>query len=214
MNESESSSTDVAPATKPTVTCYSAGEGGFMDGSQALRGRWLRPLLDVLVRLRVTPNALTAASLLSGIAFCPVLLWGDSAVAFGLLVLHLLLDGIDGPLARYTGRASSRGSFTDTMADQIVVTLSAITMIHAGHAGVWPGSLYIFLYLLVVVFAMVRNALAIPYAWLVRPRIFVYAWFPVEVYLWPASLDWILWGMTSLLAIKVLTGFLKIRRRM
>jgi len=73
--------------------------------------------------------------------------------------------------------------------------------------------LYLFFYTLVVIFAMVRNALAIPYSWLVRPRFLVYAWFPVEVYLWPGSLDSLLWIVSLLLALKTLSGFLRIRSR-
>jgi phosphatidylglycerophosphate synthase len=199
---------------KPKVTCYSAEEGGFMQRSQEWRGRCLLPLLRALAFLRVTPNHLTLLSLLMGLAFGPVYLWGWPWLAFGLLLAHVLLDGIDGPLARYAGVASNRGSFTDTSADQVVVAFTTLTFIHAGHVGAWPGGLYLFFYSLVVVFAMVRNAMAIPYSWLVRPRFVVYLWMPVEVFLWPGSLDWVLAFLTCLLAFKTLTGFVRIRRRM
>lgn len=199
--------------SKPKVTCYSDGEGEFMRQSQELRGRLLKPLLVVLARLRVTPNQLTFLSLATGLAFCPMFIWRYQVLAFGLLLSHVLLDGLDGPLARFTQRASNQGSFTDTTADQIVVAFSTVTLIHTGHAGIWPGGLYLFFYSMVVIFAMVRNALAIPYSWLVRPRFLVYAWFPVEVYLWPGSLGILWWILSILLGIKMLTGFVQIRRR-
>jgi phosphatidylglycerophosphate synthase len=200
--------------TKPKVTCYSDGEDQFMRRSQELRGRWLRPLLAALARLRITPNQLTLLSLVTGLAFCPVFLWVSKPAALGLLLAHVLLDGLDGPLARFTGKASSRGSFTDTSTDQIVITFSTITMIHSGYAGIWPGVLYLFCYTTVVIFAMVRSAMTIPYAWLVRPRFLVYAWFPIEIYWWRGSLNGLLWIATGLLAAKMLTGFFKIRRKM
>ncbi len=184
-----------------------------MQRSQAIRARLLNPLLRILAGMGVTPNQLTLLSLLTGLAFCPVFLWRSKAVAFGLLLSHVLLDGLDGPLARFTQRASNRGSFTDTTADQVVVAFSAVTLIHAGYAGAWPGGLYLFFYCMVVIFAMVRNALTIPYSWLVRPRLLVYAWFPVEVYLWHGTLDPLLWVLSAVLAIKMVTGFVKIRRR-
>lgn len=185
-----------------------------MQSSQELRGRLFGPMLGLLVKLKITANHLTLLSLVTGLAFCPVFLWGSKVAAFLLLVAHVLLDGLDGPLARYTGRASNKGSFTDTMADQIVVTFATVAMIHAGRAGIWPGSLYIFFYSLVVAFAMVRNALAIPYSWLVRPRFLVFAWFVVEVWVWPGTLNYLLWSVTALLGAKVLTGFIQIRRKM
>jgi len=199
---------------KPKVTCYSEGEEALMRTSQDIRGRLLRPLLVLLARIRVTPNHLTLASLLTGLAFSPSFLLGHTIAAFGWLLAHVLLDGLDGPLARFTGRASNQGSFTDTTADQVVVTFSTITLIHAGVVGVWPGALYLFFYSVVVIFAMVRNALAIPYSWLVRPRFLVYAWAPIEIYYWHGTLDVVLWLVTALLALKMLTGFVQIRRRM
>jgi len=156
----------------------------------------------------------TLLSLVAGLAFCPVFLWGSGAVAFGLLLLHAVLDGLDGPLARHTQRASNRGSVTDTAADQVVVACSTVTMIHAGYAGAWSGGLYLFLYGIVVLFALVRNALAVPYSWLVRPRFIVYAWMPVEVYLWRGTLDPLLWALTALLAAKAISGFVQIRRKL
>ena len=199
--------------TEPKVTCYSEREGGFMQWSQAVRARLLTPLMRILAGVGVAPNQLTLLSLLTGLAFCPIFLWRSKMAAFGLLLAHVLLDGLDGPLARFTQRASNRGSFTDTTADQVVVAFSTVTLIHAGYAGAWPGGLYLFFYCMVVIFAMVRNALAIPYSWLVRPRLLVYAWFPVEVYLWRGTLDPLLWVLSGVLAIKMVTGLVQIRRR-
>ena len=90
----------------------------------------------------------------------------------------------------------------------------SVTMIHAGYAGAWSGGLYLFLYGIVVLFALVRNALAVPYSWLVRPRFIVYAWMPVEVYLWRGTLDPLLWALAVLLAAKAVSAFVHIRRRL
>jgi hypothetical protein len=73
------------------------------------------------------------------------------------------------------------------------------------------GGLYVFFYTLVVVFAMIRNSLAIPYSWLVRPRFFVYVWILIEVYWLPGTIDYVLWAFTGLLMIKMASGFIKIR---
>jgi phosphatidylglycerophosphate synthase len=201
-------------ADAPSVNCYSGGEAGFMAWSQQLRARLLNALLKVLARCGVTANHVTIASLLCGLAFAPLFHWLAPWIAFLALLLHVLFDGLDGPLARYRGTASSRGSFTDTMVDQVAVTVVMIAMINAGHAGLWPGVLYIVFYLLVVTFAFVRNALQEPYSWLLRPRFLVFLWLPVEVYLWPETLDWVLWLAVAVLALKAVTGFWVIRRRM
>ena len=75
------------------------------------------------------------------------------------------------------------------------------------------GGVYIFLYTVVVVFAMVRNALAVPYSWLFRPRFLVYAWLLVETWMWSGSMEYVIWVCNLLLAGKMITGFIRIRRR-
>ncbi len=195
------------------VSVYSAGEQAIMDMSQQLRGQIFIRLLRTCVQCGITPNQLTYLSLGMGIAFCG--LFGISpAIALPLLALHVLLDGLDGPLARYTGKASNQGSFTDSTADQLVVAFSTITLMHAGVIGVLPGGLYLFLYTLVVVFAMIRSSLAIPYKWVVRPRFVVYSWFLIEIYVWPGSIDYLLWMFTLLLGVAALSGFSTIRTKL
>ena len=191
--------------------CYSDGERRAMVWTQQVRARMLLPLLKLLAGCGVRPDHLTLASLLWGLAFCPLYFWSP-AVAFIALALHVLLDGIDGPLARHLDVASRKGSFTDTMADQIVVVATTVTLMVAKTLGIPAGGLYIFLYTVVVALAMVRNALAIPYWWLVRPRFVVYVWFLVETWLWPGSIDSVIWAFNVLLAYKMLTGFRRVRR--
>lgn len=195
-----------------TADCYSTGERPAMLWTQQLRARLLWPLLKLLTACRVTPDHLTLLSLAAGLAFCPFYFL-SRPTAFVLLAVHVLLDGLDGPLARHTGVASRRGSFTDTMSDQTVVVATTIALMFERTIGVTAGGAYIFLYTVVVLFAMLRNALSIPYSWLVRPRFFVYGWMLVETWWWPGSIDFVLWTFNALLAVKLLTGFIRIRRR-
>ncbi len=184
----------------------------------------LAPLLNVLARCRVTPDHVTIVSTLAGLAFCPLYFWSP-AWAYGLLFAHLLLDGIDGPLARHCGLASARGSFTDTVGDQIVVVATSLTWMYAstveGLVGidVITGGVHLLLYTVVVAFAMVRNALGIPYAWLLRPRNFVYAWFFLESFFFAetfleGSVFYAVWFFNLLLGAKFVTGFFHIRAKL
>ena len=196
-----------------SADCYGRGDRGLMQLSQRVRGWLLYPVLRGLARLGITANGLSMLSLLAGLAFCPLLLVHRGS-ALALLALHIGLDGLDGPLARHTGTASSRGSFTDTVADQVVVAASTAGLIHAGVVDVLPGVVYLFAYTVVVAFAVVRNALAIPYTWLIRPRLLVYALIPVDLFAWSGCLDLAMAVSSVLLAIKAITGFASIRRRL
>jgi phosphatidylglycerophosphate synthase len=199
--------------------CYSSGERAAMSRWQELRAHWLGPVLRLLGSVGIRPDDLTLASLVIGLAFCPLWLWAGQPVwakiaALAALVIHLLLDGLDGPLARELKVDSRRGSFTDTLADQIVVTASTLTLMTGPTAplSVWIGGSYLFVYALVVGFAMIRNSLGVPYSWVIRPRIGVYAWIAVEAFLLPGWFNVVVGAVTVVLAWKMLTGFLAIRR--
>jgi phosphatidylglycerophosphate synthase len=200
-------------ADRRSTDCYSAGEREAMRWSQELRGYCLRPLLGALTSCGIGPDHVTFASLLCGLAFCPFYFVSPPA-AFVALWLHVLLDGVDGPLARFAGVASRRGSFTDSMADQTVVAATTITLMADSTLNVWAGGVYLFVYTLIVAFAMVRNAFRIPYTWVVRPRFIVYAWIVADHYLPPdlRALTLVVCLCDGLLVWKALTGFWKIRR--
>lgn len=190
-----------------------------MQWSQDLRAGLFRPLLVAAQRVGIQPDHVTLASLLCGLAFCPLYLWPGApswalAAALVALLVHVVLDGFDGPLARHLGVASRRGSFTDTLADQMVVTATTITLMAAPQPMVsaWVGGLYLFAYAMVVGFAMVRNALGVPYSWLVRPRFWVYGWIAVDLYLWRGQMDYVMGLFAVVLAIKLASGFVAIRR--
>jgi len=193
--------------------CYSSRERAAMVLWQRLRAMALSPLLDMLARCRVSADHLTLLSVLAGLAFCLLYFWSKPA-AFALLAMHVLLDGLDGPLARHTGTASRRGSFVDCMSDQLVIVASTATLMSTKVIGILPGSVYIVAYTVLVLFAMIRNSLAIPYSWLIRPRFFVYIWLVVETYYLPGTIDYVLWFFNALMVLKLITGFAKIRRQL
>ena len=173
----------------------------------------LAPLLRSLVALRITPDAITLTAGLIGLAFIPLWLLGYYAAALACIGVHILLDGVDGPLARHAGTASSRGSFTDTFTDQLIVTgVSIAWMIHQPTSiNIAAGTTYVFLYAMVVAMAMVRNAMDIPYSWLVRPRFFVYLGLVID-FCWDTNTTLIaMLIFIPLLALKTFSGFLALR---
>ncbi len=207
-----------AKQSPPTAKadCYSAGERDWMELGQRLRGRFLGPLLMGLTPLGVTPDAITLIAGGLGAAFLPLWLARWQAAALGCVWGHVLLDGLDGPLARYQQNASPRGSFTDTFTDQFVVSIVMLAwMLHEPTtAKIASGTIYIFLYAVVVAMAMVRNALFVPYSWLVRPRFFVYAAVTLDYLFTLQATVIVLCICNVLLAIKSVSGFIVLRRQL
>jgi phosphatidylglycerophosphate synthase len=192
---------------------YAAGERAWMERTQEIRARLFLPLMKLLVALKVTPNYLTFISFCCGIAACYVYMV-NPFWAFVLIFLHVFIDGLDGPLARYQKIDSPKGSFTDSMSDNAVVAATTILFMWLGKLGVLVGSLYILAYTLVVLFAMARNYMHVPYHWLVRPRFYVFGWMVVETYWWPGTLAYVMWICVALLLWKSVSGFMAIRDKL
>jgi phosphatidylglycerophosphate synthase len=205
----------MADDSKLTADCYSSGERAGMVRFQHLRARLLDPLLQLLSRMKITANHVTLFSLVVGLGFCAVW-WQSPQWALLCLLLHVLLDGLDGPVARHQGKASAKGSFTDSMADQLVVTASMIVLMVDQYVSILAAAIYIFTYSMVVAFAMVRNALEKPYSWVARPRFVIYIWLALDLLIltpegWTDTFTYVVWICNAVLAFKMATGFFAIR---
>ena len=93
---------------------------------------WLQisfAVVKPLAKIRVTPNFLTLAGLVSAIA-----LWqfADSWIAAIFLVLSLFFDGIDGSLAIVSRATAKFGAFTDSFVDRLSEIFWALALYKLG----------------------------------------------------------------------------------
>jgi phosphatidylglycerophosphate synthase len=73
-----------------------------------------------MVKLRLTPNAITVAALCIGISSGVLAAFGLYFPALALLWLSGLLDVLDGTVARLTGKTSKLGAYMDLIFDRLV----------------------------------------------------------------------------------------------
>ncbi len=191
--------------------CYSSGEMKFMLWGQDVRAYILLPMLKFMKENGVTPDHITILSLTSGVA-AALSIGFDNDLALILILLHVLFDGIDGPLARYSKKDSNKGTFADTACDQIAIAGIGLGLINAGIVTPLSGSIYILLYTVVIGFSMVRSAMGIPYKWLIRPRFLLYIWLYFEFNIIDGITTYILWGFSFILLLSAITGYFKIRK--
>ena len=79
----------------------------------------LEPIAGGLARIGVTPAVVTIVGLLVTIAGSVLIAMGFLRAGAITAGVGVLLDALDGPLARRLGTASDRGAFLDTMSDRI-----------------------------------------------------------------------------------------------
>lgn len=79
----------------------------------------LRPVVAVLARIGVTPNAVTLLALPLSAATAWAFATGRFILAGALALVSGLCDSIDGELSRRTGLTSPKGAFLDSNVDRI-----------------------------------------------------------------------------------------------
>lgn len=79
----------------------------------------LRPLLVLLVRLRISPNQVTLVGLLLTLLAAALLIGGQPRWAGAIFLLASALDLVDGALARLSNYATVFGAFLDSTLDRV-----------------------------------------------------------------------------------------------
>ena len=101
-----------------------------------------RALLPFALRLGISANSVSLAGLILGAggaaAFFHWSDWRYTSLGFGLGVLWLIADGLDGMIARATGTASAFGRFLDGLCDHGVFLLIYLSLAASiGTASAW-----------------------------------------------------------------------------
>jgi len=204
-------------------------EGGFKSKAPKVildyfgRERWIHATLrdkrtklvaavfPRVARLGLVPDTVSyvGLALLAGLALyfvrCPEL-----AVLF--LLGHVLCDGLDGALARHAGKASQSGAFTDLVCDQLGMVVVAMMAIL--HHLVTPliGTIYIALYLIVVVFGVIINVMGLGARITITSKYFLYIIFAVwafwKVNLFPLTMSF----FSIVMTVEVVIGYLRLKR--
>lgn len=91
----------------------------FTDRARAASSGIITPIVTVLARTGVTPDALTVTGSALHIGVAWLLASGHLATGGVALALTAALDGLDGSLARLTNTQSKAGAFLDSSLDRV-----------------------------------------------------------------------------------------------
>ncbi|MBM4429666.1 MAG: CDP-alcohol phosphatidyltransferase family protein [Chloroflexi bacterium] len=192
---------------------YSSIERRFLAPARGLLARVYGPLVRALARLGVSPNMVSLLGPALGLVFVYTVRH-HLRLSFLIWVPSMLVDGIDGALARYTGRASNFGALMDQVADHTRETLIVVGLTAAGALSPLWGSLYPFVYTATNVTLLLGNQYGVPAPFAVK------SW----MVLYPAIAVYLLWGRNCLdaaaaisilfMMITVLYGLVLLKRGM
>jgi phosphatidylglycerophosphate synthase len=180
------------PPQRRFRSIYSASEGRFLYTWQRIRQKLLFPLAVGLDRLKIRPDMLSWASVILGIGFF-FLARERFDVAFWLLVGSVLLDTVDGVLARYRRADSFSGSFTDMFCDEAVVVLTIGGLVWRGAINPVLAVVFVYIYTLIVILLLIHQLLNISSQWIIRPsRMLLYGFVGIYFFFGHNWLDWLL----------------------
>lgn len=175
------------------------------------RTRLVSAIVPPLVKIGLVPDTISyiGISFLAGVVLYFV---REPVVAVCFLAGHVFFDGVDGAYARHTGKASQSGAFTDLVCDQfgmVIVSLSAIF-----HHMVSPliGAVYVSLYLIVVVFGVIINAMGLGTRITITSKYFLYIVYLIWA-VWETNFFTELMSFFSvIMAVEVTVGYLRLKR--
>jgi len=138
----------------------------------------LRPLVKFLSLIKITPDQLSYTGVFLMIVFAIILPF-DINLSLGILIGAILLDNLDGPLARHQKIATDKGKFKDILCDNIVFTLFIVGLINAGYIAGLNGAVFIYIMAISKALRCVFYALRVKSDWYFKifagtsPNIFV-----------------------------------------
>ncbi|MCA9042738.1 MAG: CDP-alcohol phosphatidyltransferase family protein [Planctomycetaceae bacterium] len=157
---------------------FSESEQQSQQRFKQLRDSLLNPLVRGMSAIGLTPNLLSLLGLLVLAPFVWLLLQTSEPaqvrLAFWFLILHVGLDGLDGPLARHQGKSGPAGTLVDMVCDHLGMVVVSITLIQVGLLHAALGSVYVFLYTTSVVFIVVLNQIERPFRFVFRSKYVLY----------------------------------------
>jgi len=153
---------------------YSQTEQSYYNKIRDWRDDVLMPMARFFNRIGVSANQLSFFGLLilAGFVYY-VLSYPYLAVVF--LILHLLIDGVDGTVARVNKQDDMSGSVVDTVVDHTGIFIVVLTLGFSGLIDPNIGLVYIYFYTVMVFLVIVRYLLKIPVRLVVRSKALVYA---------------------------------------
>ena len=111
-----------------------------LEGMRRALGKYFtEPIVTVLVKTHLTPNAVTCLGLLITITAAVLVAIGNPFAAGFVVLFAGLFDMLDGALARRTNRVTKFGGVLDSTLDRIseAVVLIGIAVFYANHQSTW-----------------------------------------------------------------------------
>jgi phosphatidylglycerophosphate synthase len=155
------------------LSTFSQTEESAYERFQRIRDRFFRPVCAFLDRLGVKPDYLSYFHIF---LLIPYFYFMNRApiLAAGVICLSLLIDCLDGGLARYQKSTSDKGALLDIVADHFVFFGVVFSLMITYITDRFFSTFYLMNYLLMIVLVMAMRANKLHVPPIVRSKYFFY----------------------------------------
>lgn len=113
----------------------------FQDLRKKAQTRITQPLVPLISKLHLTPDALTVCGVILNLAAAVIIGFGHLLIGGIVFLLAGLFDMLDGALARYMQKTSKFGALFDSVSDRITEGALFLSFIFITDVSVWPFSI-------------------------------------------------------------------------
>lgn len=201
--------------TEHKDTIYSTGEMVAIKKFNKIKVFFLHPIVFLLDKIKVTPNMVSLFSAFTVITGFIISYAFVNPVYFIIGIwIHLLLDCVDGTLARYQKVNSKNGAIVDAICDHFGIVLSGLFIYLFAIVDGTNMIIFIALYSLLIGITINLLKKKKSFLFIIRPRFYVYIAMTIDVFYFIQITQYVVlianmimlaevvWGIIRLLSIK------------
>jgi len=197
--------------TKQEDTIYSTAEMSAVIKFNKAKIFFLHPIVKLLDKIGVTPNMVSLLSAIVAVfAFILSYLYSTPVYFVIGIWIHMLLDAIDGTLARYKNKMSSNGAIIDSLCDHLGIILACFFsylffLIEGSYILIFA---ILYSILIGIIFYLLKNKSS--FFFVVRPRFYLYAALTFDVFYLTHLSYYVVFISSIIMFVEIIIGVIKI----
>jgi len=197
--------------TKQEDTIYSTAEMKAMVKFNKIKIFFLHPIVKFLDKIGATPNMISLFSAIvamGAFTFSYVFL-SPMYFAVGIWI-HMIIDAVDGTLARYQNKTSSNGAIVDSLCDHFGIVLACLFAYLFFIVDGFSILVFAILYSILIglIFYLLKNKSS--FFFIIRPRLYLYVAITLDVFCLTRITDYIVLISNIIMFVGIIIGFKKI----
>lgn len=200
----------------PHFNYFAEQEQAGQERFQKIRDGLFGPIVRLCIACHISADLISLLSILqlapAGYFLLTATEPRHAAIASAFIWLHVILDALDGPIARSTGKAGPAGAFTDMCVDHTGMMITSCLLAAADLADGTLTTVYVSFYTLAVVFTIWLNVVGQPFRLVIRTKYLLYALVTFCGLSGTNVFNEALFGFCAIHIAFSIGGFLKLRR--